>query len=108
MAGITVSGVEPARVAMDAPQWGQQSGEKGQRQRNSHRAKLPSLLAAALPQADPEQCEMVYQLDGLGQIVGILVRHTGTEAIIATFDLDDLTRLVAETGQSGVLFESRG
>lgn len=108
MAGFTVSGVEPVRIAAEATQWGQHPGSQPRQQPRGRRSSLPRLLSAALPEADPEQCEMVYQLDGLGQIVGVLVRDVNTAATIAVFDLAELSRLVAATRQSGVLFETRG
>jgi len=108
MGELTVAGVEPVRITAEAAHWGQHPGGHSRQQPRGRRSSLPKLLSAALPQADPEQCEMVYQLDGLGQIVGVLVRDVNNGATIACFDLAELSRLVASTGQSGVLFETRG
>jgi len=108
MGELTVAGVEPVHIAADAAHWGKHAGNPPRQQPRGRRSSLPNLLSAALPHADPEQCEMVYQLDGLGQIVGVFVRDIDSGATIATFDLAELSRLVAATGQSGVLFETRG
>lgn len=51
---------------------------------------------------------MLYEYDAAGQIDGVLVRYVLSKATVACFDLSDLTRLVAISGQSGVLFERRG
>jgi hypothetical protein len=51
---------------------------------------------------------MLYEYEENGEIHGVLVRNSLTHATVARFDLVDLTRLVAKSGQRGVLFERRG
>lgn len=106
---FTVSRVEPARIAADAAHWGQQAPRRDLPQRRPRRAgNLPPVIADALPGADPEACEMLYETDAAGAILGVVVRDAATHRVVATFDLAQLAQLVATTGQRGVLFESRG
>ncbi len=108
MADLMVGRVEPARIATDAAAFGGNGGQQRERRARGRGNRIPKVLAAALPEVDPEQCEMLYEYDGNGQIDGVVVRNAMTKATVACFDLLDLTRLVALSGQSGVLFERQG
>lgn len=107
MDGLTVAKVEPARTAVEATQFSRQPSRDGQRYRR-RRGRVSPLIASALPQIEPEMCEMLYATDDKGQITGVLIRDMATHETIATFGLAELTRLVEQTGQRGVLFETRG
>ena len=109
MPEFTVARVEPGRIATDAAHWGQQSPRRGPGQRPKRRSGgLPPAIAAALPSVDADDCEMLYETDPAGNMLGVIVRDAGTHRVIATFDVAQLAHLVATTGQRGVLFESRG
>ncbi len=108
VADLTVGRIEPARIATDASSFGQHGSGKRERQARGRPNRIPQVLAAALPAVDPEECEMLYEYDAAGQIDGVLVRYVLSKATVACFELSDLTRLVAISGQSGVLFERRG
>lgn len=108
MADLMVGRVEPARIATDAAHFGGHGGQPRERAARGRPARIPRVLAAALPQADPDECEMLYEFDATGAMNGVLVRNALTKATIARFDLADLTRLVSTSGASGVLFERRG
>lgn len=108
MDGLTVARVDPARTAVEAAQFNRRPPRDGQRQRRRRTGRVSPLIATALPQVEPEMCEMLYATDEMGQITGVLVRDIATHETIATFDLAELTRLVAATGQRGVLFETQG
>ncbi len=103
-----VGRIEPARIATDGAVFGGHGGQPRERQARGRKNRIPKVLAAAIPQVDPEDCEMLYQYDPAGQIDGVVVRNVMTKTTIACFDLLDLTRLVAISGQSGVLFERQG
>lgn len=109
MADLTVNRIEPAQSAVERVRWehGRPGSEhQGQRQRRA--PSLPQPIAAALPNADPEQCEMVYEFDSAGEVVGLTVRDTVSRSTIARFNLEQFVALVAGSGQCGVLFERRG
>ncbi len=109
VAEITVTPVEPARIATDAARWGQQAPRRDVPQRRPRRnGNLPPAIAAALPDVDAEACEVLYETDAEGALLGVVVRDTATHQVLATFDVAQLAHLVAATGQRGVLFESRG
>ncbi len=109
MADSTVARVEPARIATDSTRWGQQTPHHDMPRRRPRRNNsLPPAIAAALPGADPESCEVLYETGPDGALLGVIVRDSVTHAVLATFDVAQLGHLVAETGQRGVLFESRG
>jgi len=71
-------------------------------------SKLPEQMVAALPGVDPSQCEIVYEVDRAGDVVGVVVRDITSLALIARFDLSQFVSLVSGSGQSGVLIERRG
>ncbi|MEO9254339.1 MAG: hypothetical protein ABI305_02280 [Tepidiformaceae bacterium] len=108
MAELTVGRIEPSRIATDATSLGQQGRQNRERQPRGRASRIPAVLMAALPGTDPEDCEMLYEYEDTGEIRSVLVRHSLTHATVARFDLDELTRLVAKSGQSGVLIERRG
>lgn len=108
MADLMVGRVEPARIAAEAAHFGGNGGQPRDRQARSKTARIPRVLAAAIPQVDPDKCEMLYLFDDAGDMSGVLVRNATTKATVARFDLVDLTRLVSTSGASGVLFERRG
>ena len=108
MAELTVGRIEPARIATDAATFGANGGRPRERQPRGRPNRIPQVLAAALPQVDPDECEMLYQYDSFGQVDGVVVRNAVTKVQIACFELADLTRLVVASGQSGVLLERRG
>jgi hypothetical protein len=108
VAELTVGRIEPSRIATDAASLGQQGRQHRERQTRGRANRIPAVLAAALPSADPEDCEMLYEYEDNGEIHGVLVRNSQTQATVARFDLAELTRLVAKSGQRGVLFERRG
>lgn len=109
VADTTVTRVEPARIATDAARWGQQAPRRDVPQRRPRRhGNLPPAIAAALPDVDAEACEVLYETDGEGALLGVIVRDAATHQVLATFDVAQLAHLVAATGQRGVLFESRG
>jgi hypothetical protein len=103
-----VGSVEPAGIATDAAHFGGHGGQPRDRNPRDRSARIPRVLAAALPEVDLDECEMLYQFDESGAMTGVLIRNTATRATVARFDLADLTRLVASSGASGVLFERRG
>lgn len=109
MADLTVNRIEPAQAALERARWEsnrQGRGQQGQQQRRA--PALPAPIAAALPNADPEQCEMVYEFDSAGEVMGVAIRDIGSRALIARFDLEQFVTLVAGSGQRGVLIERRG
>ncbi len=108
MAEFTVARVEPARIATDAARWGQQPRRELAPRRDRRKHRLSPLVATAIPDADPERCEMYYESDEAGNMVGVIVRDAASQRVIASFSLAQLSELVATTGQRGVLFESRG
>lgn len=108
MAELTVRKIEPARIATEAAGFGANRGRSRERETRGRPNRIPRVLAAALPQVDPDECEMLYRYDAFGQVDGVVVRNTMTLVQIACFDLADLTRLVVASGQSGVLLERRG
>jgi hypothetical protein len=108
VAELTVGRIEPSRIATDAASLGQQGRQQRERQTRGRANRIPAVLAAALPEGDLEDCEMLYEYEENGEIHGVLVRNSLTHATVARFDLVDLTRLVAKSGQRGVLFERRG
>jgi len=109
MADYTVGRIEPAYSAVERTRWQQeQQGRGHQDSRRPRTSKLPEQIAAALPGVDPSQCELVYEVDGAGEVAGVAVRDTRTLAVIARFDLSQFVQLVSGTGQSGVLIERRG
>ncbi len=109
MADYTVGRVEPAHSAVDRARWQQEHQGRGQHEsRRPRTSKLPEQIAAALPEIDAAQCELVYEVDGAGDVVGVAVRDTTSLAVIARFDLSQFIKLVSGSGQSGVLIERRG
>ena len=109
MSELTVVHVEPARMVTDGVRWESPQRDRGHqpRRRRAEHALSP-LIASALPEADPDACEMYYQADELGNMIGVVVREAVSQRVIATFSLEQLAHLVETTGQRGVLFESRG
>lgn len=108
VAEFTVARVEPARIATDAARWGQQPRRELPKRRPKDAPRLSAIVAAAVPGADPELCEMLYETDATGSLFGVVVRDTATHRVLAKFNLEQLAHLVATTGQRGVLFESKG
>ena len=108
MSDFTVARIDPAVAAAERARWDQPRQRDGRPRLRSRASRLSPLVASALQGADPEDCEMVYEYDEAGQVVGLTVRHRKTHATVARFDLAQLTRLVATTGLTGVLFERRG
>ena len=108
VADFTVTHVEPARIATDAARWGQQPRRELPPRRPKAAPRLSAIVAAAVPDADPELCEMLYETDAAGSLLGVVVRDTATQRELARFNLEQLAHLVATTGQRGVLFESKG
>lgn len=104
-----VSRVDPAQSAIERMRWEQERGDRGDRRPAQRQApRLPAPIAAALPEADPDNCELVYEYDARGEVVGVAVRDVRSQSLVARFDLDQFVALVAGSGQRGVLLERRG
>src|SRR5690242_2265059 len=104
MADLMVGRIEPTRIATDAASFGGQGSQRQPRQYRGRPGRIPAIISGA----DPEECEMLYEYGDAGQIDGVLVRNATTKLPVARFDLLELTRLVAASGQCGVLFERQG
>jgi len=108
MADLMVGRIEPTRIATEAASFGGQSSQRQPRQYRGRPGRIPAIISGAIKGADPEECEMLYEYGEAGEIDGVLVRNATTKAPVARFDLLELTRLVAASGQCGVLFERQG
>lgn len=110
MADYTVGRVEPMYASVERTRWQQDQQGRGQQHgsRQARTSRLPEQIAAALPGVDPARCEIVYEVDVTGDVVGVAVRDITSLAVIARFDLSQFVSLVSDSGQSGVLFERRG
>jgi hypothetical protein len=96
-------------TSVERARWQQERQGRGQHESRQQRtSKLPEQIVAALPGVDTSQCELVYEVNGAGDVVGVIVRDVTTRALIARFDLSQFVHLVSGSGQSGVLFERRG
>lgn len=109
MADYTVGRVEPMYSSVQRAHWQQeQQGRDPRGSRQPRTSRLPEQILSALPGVDPAQCEMVYETDSAGDVVGVAVRDITSLAVIVRFDLSQFVQLVSGSGQSGVLIERRG
>jgi len=107
MAELTLGRVEPVRIPSDGARGGYRDPSRNLPRRTRKPARA-SLLAAAVPTADPEMCEVDYVLDADGVFAAIVVRDTRTHAEIARVPREKLGELAGSSGLCGLLYERRG
>jgi hypothetical protein len=102
-----LGGVDPVGMTV---QGSTREQPRRERQGGYPRPQSPGkrLIAAALPNADPDRYEVLYMLAADGSLAEILIRDIASGAEVARMSPEDLDRIFQQTESTGLLFESKG